>query len=42
MMDSFHPRHCDPGVRPGEAIQPGLGGPLDCFVASLLAMTITD
>jgi hypothetical protein len=28
-------RHCEGS----EAIQCGLGGPLDCFVASLLAMT---
>jgi len=32
-------RHCDPGVKPGEAIQRLGRRNLDCFVASLLAMT---
>ena len=31
-------RHCERS----EAIQSGLRGPLDCFVASLLAMTVAS
>jgi hypothetical protein len=50
-MDASHPRHCEPidaacggaqdklPLRGSEAIQCGLGRRLDCFVATLLAMT---
>lgn len=32
-------RHCDPVLAPEEAIHATVPAPLDCFVASLLAMT---